>query len=76
MDLKKPLTFDEQLDQLAAHGMIITDREKAKDILKRYIIYIKWMKYYVIHSDGILKKQKYIIGRRLHMDIHFQQESI
>ena len=34
MDLKKPLTFDEQLDKLAAHGMIITDREKAKDILK------------------------------------------
>ena len=31
MDLKKPLTFDEQLDKLAAHGMIITDREKAKD---------------------------------------------
>ena len=33
MDLKKPLTFDEQLDKLAAHGMIIRDREKAKDIL-------------------------------------------
>ena len=30
MDLKKPLTFDEQLDKLAAHGMIIRDREKAK----------------------------------------------
>lgn len=28
MDLKKPLTFDEQLDKLATHGMIITDREK------------------------------------------------
>ena len=98
MDLKKPLTFDEQLDKLAAHGMIITDREKAKDILKRvnyivlrvmlynsdktlqvvtilrelhlkrYIIYIKLMKYYVIHFDGILKKQKYIIEHRLHMD--------
>jgi len=26
MDLKKPLTFDEQLDKLAAHGMIITDK--------------------------------------------------
>ena len=33
MDLKKPLTFDEQLDKLAARGMIIRDREKAKDIL-------------------------------------------
>ena len=39
MDLKKPLTFDEQLDKLAAHGMIITDREKAKDILKRVNYY-------------------------------------
>lgn len=36
---KKPLTFDEQLDKLAAHGMIITDREKAKDILKRVNYY-------------------------------------
>ena len=33
MDLKKPLTFDEQLDKPVTHGMIITDREKAKDIL-------------------------------------------
>ena len=39
MDLKKPLTFDEQLDKLAAHGMIITDREKAKVILKRVNYY-------------------------------------
>ena len=39
MDLKKPLTFDEQLDKLVAHGMIITDREKAKDILKRVNYY-------------------------------------
>ena len=35
MDLKKPLTFDEQLDKLIAHGMIVADREKAKDILKK-----------------------------------------
>lgn len=39
MDLKKPLTFDEQLDKLAVHGMIITDREKAKDILKKVNYY-------------------------------------
>ena len=32
MDLKKPLTFDEQLDKLIAHGMVILDREEAKDI--------------------------------------------
>ena len=42
MDLKKPLTFDEQLDKLAAHGMIITDREKAKDILKTQTSHIKF----------------------------------
>ena len=34
MDLKKPLAFDEQLDKLEMHGMVISDREKAKDILK------------------------------------------
>lgn len=39
MDLKKPLTFDEQLDKLIAHGMIVADREKAKDILKRVNYY-------------------------------------
>lgn len=39
MDLKKPLTFDEQLDKLEAHGIIISDREKAKDILKRVNYY-------------------------------------
>ena len=39
MDLKKPLTFDEQLDKLIAHGMIVADRKKAKDILKRVNYY-------------------------------------
>lgn len=39
MDLKKPLTFDEQLDKLIAHGMVISDREKAKDILKKVNYY-------------------------------------
>ena len=39
MDLKKPLTFDEQLDKLITHGMIISDREKAKDILKKVNYY-------------------------------------
>ena len=43
MDLKKPLTFDEQLDKLVAHGMVISDREDAKDILKivNYYRFIK-----------------------------------
>ena len=35
MDLKKPFTFDEQLDKLIAHGMVISDKEKAEDILKK-----------------------------------------
>lgn len=39
MDLKKPLTFDEQLDKLSTHGMIITDREKAKEVLQRVNYY-------------------------------------
>ena len=39
MDLKKPLTFDEQLDKLIAHGMVILDREEAKDILKKVNYY-------------------------------------
>ena len=36
---EKTLTFDEQVDKLAAHGMIITDRGKAKDVLKRVNYY-------------------------------------
>ena len=39
MDLKKPLTFDEQLDKLIVHGMVISDREEAKDILKKVNYY-------------------------------------
>ena len=39
MDLKKPLTFDEQLDRLAYHGIVIADREEARDILQRVNYY-------------------------------------
>ena len=39
MNLKKPLTFDEQLDKLITHGMVVSDKEKAKDILKRVNYY-------------------------------------
>ena len=35
MDLKQPLTYDEQLNKLEAHGMVISDKAKAIDILKR-----------------------------------------
>ena len=40
MDLKKPLTLDEQLDKLIEHGMVISDREEAKDILKKVNYYL------------------------------------
>lgn len=39
MDLKKPLTFDEQIDKLQEHGMIVPDGERAKDVLKRVNYY-------------------------------------
>ena len=39
MDLKKPLTFEEQLDKLVTHGIVITDKEKAIDILKKVNYY-------------------------------------
>jgi abortive infection bacteriophage resistance protein len=39
MDLKKPLTFDEQLERLEAHGIVVTNREKAIEILKRVNYY-------------------------------------
>lgn len=34
MELKKPLEYDEQVDRLIAHGMIIDDKEEAIEILK------------------------------------------
>lgn len=34
MELKKPLTFDEQLHKLESHGMIIANYEEAKNVLK------------------------------------------
>lgn len=39
MDLKKPLTFDEQLERLEAYGIVVTNREKAIEILKRVNYY-------------------------------------
>ena len=33
------MTFDEQLDKLLVHGIVISDREKAKDILNRVNYY-------------------------------------
>ena len=31
--LKKPLTYQEQVDKLKAHGMIVNDEQKAENIL-------------------------------------------
>lgn len=53
MDLKKPLTFDEQLDKLIAHGMIVADREKSKDILKR-VNYYRFTGYALQFRQGLL----------------------
>ncbi len=39
MDLKKPLTFDEQLEKLISHSMVISDKEKAKKILSQINYY-------------------------------------
>ena len=34
MELKKPLTFEEQVDKLISHGLIVENRELAKEILE------------------------------------------
>lgn len=39
MDLKQPLSFDDQLNQLKKHGVIISDESKAKEILKEINYY-------------------------------------
>lgn len=39
MELKKPLTFDEQIEKLKSHGIVIADIEEAKEILKRVNYY-------------------------------------
>ena len=41
MDLKKPLTFDEQLDKLEARGIVILHREKAEVYYRTQIVYSK-----------------------------------
>ena len=33
MELKGPLTFEEQIEKMKSHGMIIDDEERAKKIL-------------------------------------------
>lgn len=39
MNLKKPLTFEEQIDKLIAHGIVISNRKEAENILKKVNYY-------------------------------------
>lgn len=39
MDLKQPLSFEDQVNKLIAHGLEITDRERAKEILSQINYY-------------------------------------
>ena len=39
MELKKPLTFDEQVDKLVEHKMLVSDKDKAIDILSKINYY-------------------------------------
>ena len=39
MELKCPLTYEEQIEKLQAHGMFIADKESAKDILRKVSYY-------------------------------------
>ena len=35
MDLKQPLSFEEQLNRLKVHGIVVNDEQKAIEILKQ-----------------------------------------
>ena len=39
MELKKPLTFEEQIEKLKSHGMIIEDEERVKKVLSEINYY-------------------------------------
>ena len=39
MELKKPLTFDDLIEKLKSHGIVIDDEERAKDILEQINYY-------------------------------------
>ncbi len=62
MDLKKPLTFDEQIEKLISHGMVISDKEKAKKILSQ-INYYRFTGYTLQYRKSP-NKSEYIDGLR------------
>ena len=39
MELKQPMSYEEQLHRLIMHGIVVDDRERAIDILKRVNYY-------------------------------------
>ena len=39
MELKPPMSYEEQLNKLIEHGIVVDDRDKAIDILKRVNYY-------------------------------------
>ena len=39
MELKQPMSYEEQLNRLITHGIVVADRDRAIDILKRVNYY-------------------------------------
>ena len=39
MELKQPMSYEEQLHRLITHGIVVDDRDRAIDILKRVNYY-------------------------------------
>ena len=48
MELKKPMSYEEQLNRLITHGIVVDDRDRAIDILKR-------VNYWLFRGNGGLK---------------------
>ncbi|MCQ2555383.1 MAG: Abi family protein, partial [Clostridia bacterium] len=60
MDLKKPLTFDEQISKLKEHGLVIADTVSAKNILQTTNYYR--ISGYALSFRETLDQNKYIKG--------------
>lgn len=54
MELKKPTTFSEQIEKLKAHGIVISNEDKAKEILKtvNYYRFTGYALQFRNHSTG------------------------
>lgn len=60
MELKKPMTIDEQIEKMKAHGMVIDDEEEAKRILAELNYYR--LTGYVLQYRKSADKSDYIPG--------------